>query len=164
MIRFNIQLTTASDGWVSYKLQYNSLELKYWIFKFIAEFSKMLWNSRILRLKAGVELSYGIIHRLNMELDLQSLFGLLCTAVHIGWDPASPPHPSAFGLIHEGAIGQLRYRRHLFLTPCSYTTRTRSCSKQQCRSGIQEGPRENKKDFRVMNSWIFFHCRAAGFW
>ena len=25
--------------------------------------------------------------RLNMELDLQSLFGLLCTAVLIGWDP-----------------------------------------------------------------------------
>ncbi len=33
-------------------------------------------------------------HRLNMELDLQSLFGLLCTAVLIGWDPATPsPSP-----------------------------------------------------------------------
>ncbi len=31
------------------------------------------------------------IHRLNMELDLQSLFGLLCAAVLIGWDPATPP-------------------------------------------------------------------------
>ncbi len=31
-----------------------------------------------------------------MELDLQSLFGLMCTAVLIGWDPATspPPHPS----------------------------------------------------------------------
>ncbi len=27
-----------------------------------------------------------------MELDLQSLFGLLCTAVLIGWDPATPSH------------------------------------------------------------------------
>ena len=45
------------------------------------------------------------IHRLNMELDLQSLFGLLCTAVLIGWDPATSPLPAAFGLIYEGAIG-----------------------------------------------------------
>jgi hypothetical protein len=28
-------------------------------------------------------------HRFNMELDLQSLFGLLCTAVLIGRDPAT---------------------------------------------------------------------------
>jgi hypothetical protein len=37
---------------------------------------------------------------LNMELDLQSSFGLLCTA--------TPPLPSQFGLIYEGAIGQPR--------------------------------------------------------
>jgi hypothetical protein len=29
-------------------------------------------------------------HRLNMELDLQSLFELLFTAVLIGWDPTTP--------------------------------------------------------------------------
>ena len=51
---------------------------------------------------------------LNMELDLQSLFqlfGLLCTAVINGLDPAgrSSPPPPAFGLIYEGAIGQPRY-------------------------------------------------------
>ncbi len=39
-----------------------------------------------------------------MELDLQSLFGLLLTAVLIG-DPQLPPSP-AFVLIYEGAIGQ----------------------------------------------------------
>jgi hypothetical protein len=34
------------------------------------------------------------MQRLNMELDLQSLLGLLCTAVLIGWDPAHlPPSP-----------------------------------------------------------------------
>jgi hypothetical protein len=33
-------------------------------------------------------------HRLNMELDLQSLFGLLCSAVLFSLDPAPPP---AFG-------------------------------------------------------------------
>ncbi len=32
-------------------------------------------------------------HRLTMELDIQSLFGLLCTAVLIGWNPATPPPP-----------------------------------------------------------------------
>ncbi len=42
-----------------------------------------------------------------MELDLQSLFGLQCTAVLIGRDPATPP-PPAFGLIYEGSIGQPR--------------------------------------------------------
>ncbi len=36
---------------------------------------------------------YGICHRLNMKLDLQSLFGLLFIAVLIGWDPATPPLP-----------------------------------------------------------------------
>jgi hypothetical protein len=43
-----------------------------------------------------------------MELDLQSLFGLLCTAVLIGRDPATPPPLPAFGLIYEDAIGQPR--------------------------------------------------------
>jgi hypothetical protein len=43
----------------------------------------------------------------------------MCTAGLIGWDPTSdntsPPSP-AFGLIFEGAVGQPRYRRHLFVT------------------------------------------------
>jgi hypothetical protein len=43
-----------------------------------------------------------------MELDLQSLFGLLCAAVLIGCDPAPPPPPPALGLIYNGAIGQPR--------------------------------------------------------
>ncbi len=47
-------------------------------------------------------------HRLNMELDLQSLFGLLCTAALIGWDLATPPPPPSRirAHIYEGAIGQ----------------------------------------------------------
>jgi hypothetical protein len=45
-------------------------------------------------------------YRLNMELDLQSIFGLLCTAVYsLAETPHSPP---PFGLIYEGAIGQPR--------------------------------------------------------
>ncbi len=48
-------------------------------------------------------------HGLNMELDLQSLFGLLCTAVLISWEPATPPLPPHLGsYIYEGAIGQPR--------------------------------------------------------
>ncbi len=38
-------------------------------------------------------------HRLNMELDLRSLFGLLCTTVLIGWDPATPPFPRTWAHI-----------------------------------------------------------------
>jgi hypothetical protein len=44
-----------------------------------------------------------LYNRLNMELDLKSLFGLLCTAALIGH-----PAPPVFGLIYEGAIGQPR--------------------------------------------------------
>ncbi len=47
------------------------------------------------------------LHRINMELALQSLFGFLCTAVLIGCDDPAPP-PPAFGLIYEAAIGQPR--------------------------------------------------------
>jgi hypothetical protein len=50
-------------------------------------------------------------HRLHMELDLQSLFGLLCTATAAcsHWLRARNSHiPPAFGLIYEGAIGQPR--------------------------------------------------------
>jgi hypothetical protein len=52
-------------------------------------------------------------HRLNMELDLQSLFWPLCTAVP-HWQrprnrsPQPLPPPPAFGLKYEGAIGQPR--------------------------------------------------------
>ena len=57
-----------------------------------------------------------------MELDLQSLFELhvLCNIVHaavlIGWDPATPPPPPAFGLI-QGASGI--DARFLKLSPAS---------------------------------------------
>jgi hypothetical protein len=49
----------------------------------------------------------GPLHRLNMELDLRSLFGLLCT-VHLYSLAETPQPPPAFGLIYECAIGQPR--------------------------------------------------------
>jgi len=54
-------------------------------------------------------------HRLNMELDLQSLFGLLCTAVLIGWDFASPPFTRILGS-YTRALLVCQDRRHLFVT------------------------------------------------
>jgi hypothetical protein len=53
------------------------------------------------------------IHMLTMDLVLQSLFGLHvhtahCTAVLIGWYPATPLPPPAYALLNEGAIGQPR--------------------------------------------------------
>ncbi len=56
-------------------------------------------------------------HRLNMELDLQSLFGLLFTAVLIGWDPATPPLPPHLGSYTRALLAS-QDRRHLFVTPC----------------------------------------------
>jgi hypothetical protein len=53
-------------------------------------------------------------HRLNMELDLQSLFGLHVHSCTRWLRPRNPsPHPSAFGLIYEGAIGQPRQKATL---------------------------------------------------
>jgi hypothetical protein len=51
-----------------------------------------------------------------MELDLQSLSGLLCTAVLIGRDPATPPLPPHWGS-YTRALLVSQDRRHLFLTP-----------------------------------------------
>ncbi len=50
---------------------------------------------------------------LNMELDLQSLLGLLCTAVLAVWDPATPPCLGSY----TRALLVRQDRRHLFVTP-----------------------------------------------
>jgi hypothetical protein len=50
------------------------------------------------------QIQAGVFRRFNMELGLQSLFGLLCTAVLIVWDPATPPLPPHLGsYTYEGA-------------------------------------------------------------
>jgi hypothetical protein len=43
-----------------------------------------------------------------MELDLQSLIVLLCTAVLIGGDPATPPSPRIWAHIRGPYCGQPR--------------------------------------------------------
>ncbi len=55
-------------------------------------------------------------HKLNMESDLQSLFGLLCSAVLIDWEPATPPLPPHFGS-YTRALLVSQDRRHFFVTP-----------------------------------------------
>jgi hypothetical protein len=59
-------------------------------------------------------------HRLNMELDLQGLFGLLCTAVLIGRHPATypllPPHLGSYAR----ALLVSQERRHLFVSLCFF--------------------------------------------
>ncbi len=51
-------------------------------------------------------------HRLNKELELQSLFGLhvtWCTQLYsLAETPETHTPPPAFGLLNEGAIGQPR--------------------------------------------------------
>ncbi len=54
-------------------------------------------------------------HRLNMGLDLRSLFGLHVHSCTHWLRPRNSPPPPSFGLIYEGAIGQ--NRRHLIVTP-----------------------------------------------
>jgi hypothetical protein len=49
-----------------------------------------------------------IKHRLNMELDLQSLFGLYVHSCPHWLTPRISPPSSTFGLIYEDSIGQPR--------------------------------------------------------
>jgi hypothetical protein len=60
----------------------------------------------------------------NMELDLQSLFELLCTGVLIGWDPATPtPSPRIWARI-RGRLLDRQDGWHPFVTPsCSLSRR-----------------------------------------
>ncbi len=65
--------------------------------------------------------SFWFNHRLNMALDLQSLFCLLCRVL-FGWDPAtSPPPPQHLGshtrASHLPKNSPLRIRRHGVFQP-----------------------------------------------
>jgi hypothetical protein len=68
-------------------------------------------------------------HRLNMKLDLQSLFGLLCTAVLIGCDLATPPFPRIWVQSYTRAPLVSQDGRHLFVTPWYAYMRMVSLSK-----------------------------------
>ncbi len=51
---------------------------------------------------------------LNMELDLQSLFGFLVRNCAHWLRPRNSPPPLAFGLVYEDAIGQPRWTTSLY--------------------------------------------------
>ncbi len=61
-------------------------------------------------------------HRLTMELDHQSLFGLRVHNCPHWLRLRNSPPPPAFGLINEGAIGQPRKRTSLCITPLAMAT------------------------------------------
>ncbi len=56
---------------------------------------------------------YRLYHRLNLELDLQSLFGLLVYSCTQWLRPWISPLPPSFGLIYEATIDQPRYTTSL---------------------------------------------------
>ncbi len=75
---------------------------------------------------SGDEGAMGVIHGLNIELDIQSLFGILCTAVRIGWDPAIPPPPPRHLGSYTRAPLVSQDRRHLFVNPWCNSFRAHS--------------------------------------
>jgi hypothetical protein len=69
----------------------------------------LFWEYLFIIFSIGsLQCALATCHWLNMELDLQSLFGL---HVHCRTHLLKPsnPLPPAYGLIYEGAIGQPRY-------------------------------------------------------
>ncbi len=80
-------------------------------------YSTVLWRCSLLVFYLH---SMCFTHWLNMELDLQSLFGLLWTAVLIGWGPATPPLPAHLDL-YTRALLVSQDRRNLFVTPWFYS-------------------------------------------
>jgi hypothetical protein len=85
-----------------------------------------------------------------MEFYFQSLFGLYVHSCPHWLRPRTPPPP--FGLIYEGAIGQPRYRRHLFVTPFFESGLTGSAGAE--RSGRSTLQRRRARAYRT-------HARAA---
>ncbi len=93
-----------------------------------ADWSSTVGPSHFLAQQYGTKLIYIVkkrfywlskcpSHRLNMELDLQSLFGLLCTAILIGWEPATPLLPPHLGSYYTRALLVSQDRRRLFVKP-----------------------------------------------
>jgi hypothetical protein len=69
-----------------------------------------------------------LLYGLNMELDLQSLFGLLCTVVYSLAEtpqlfPSPPPHLGSY----TRALVVSQDRRHIFVTP--WAARTDACAR-----------------------------------
>ncbi len=70
-------------------------------------------------------------HRLNMELDLQSLFGLLCTAVLYSL-AETRQLPPLWAHTRGRALLSSQDRRHLLVTPCPKRTKLYHLTTQHC--------------------------------
>ncbi len=97
----------VSDG-VTYLCLLSTLF--HWCLRF---FRRKRRNRRLGRHRTRIQPVNTLDHRLNMELDLQSLFELHVHSCTHWLRPLNHP-PPAFGLIYEGS----KIRRHLFVTPC----------------------------------------------
>ena len=85
-------------------------------------------------------------HRFNMELDLQSLFVLLCTVVLIGWEPETLSLPSIWA--HKRGRYWSAKIDDISLYPPGYDKK--SIQKQYQFSYLTEGSHVNMKKLSVM--------------
>ncbi len=72
------------------------------------QFLAWLIVSMLVKFFLYMKKSKNSFHCVSLAPKISKVYlGSKCTAVHIGWDLATPP-PPIFGLIYEGAIGQPR--------------------------------------------------------
>jgi hypothetical protein len=84
-----------------------------------------VWNKKLLFVAINSYFHFFVyrarLNTVHIELDLQIYLGSMCTAVLIGWGPATPPplplppHLACLYATCEGAVSQ--DRRHLVVTP-----------------------------------------------
>ncbi len=92
-----------------------------------------------------------------MEVDLQSLFDLLCTAVLIGWDPAISPTPSLPPHLDSYTRTLLvsKDRRHLVVTPWLWDLPSRYSQRNKIQ-GLEPGlqPLVIGLDTRILEGFL----------
>jgi hypothetical protein len=76
-----------------------------------------LWKTSELLVRSFTGRTKTLIHRLNMEVDLQSLFGFCVQLYSLTETPQPRPHPPHLGSYTKALFVRLE-RRHLFVTPC----------------------------------------------
>ncbi len=76
-----------------------------------------------------------LLHRLNMEVDIQSLFGLYVTWCVQLYSLAETPQPPPIGTRITRALLVSKDRRHLFVTTCSSASVSGRCSHIQAAGG-----------------------------
>jgi hypothetical protein len=88
-----------------------------------------------------------------MEFDLQSLLGLLCTAVLSGWDPATLPLAPHLGS-YTRALFVSQDRRHLFVTPWLVSNESDYCAKSEAVAFCHTSLRKNSDKVSFGKQWF----------